>query len=81
MSQAAPVHQPTTHASDATGASASAEEAVRSLAAVRTELDGVQEALDRLDAGTYGTCLQCGELIADQELAADPLALRCSRHA
>jgi RNA polymerase-binding transcription factor len=37
----------------------------------------VDEALARLDAGTYGTCVRCGRPIADERLDALPWAARC----
>jgi DnaK suppressor protein len=50
------------------------------LADVEGELADVEAALQRLDAGTYGTCQVCGEPIADDRLAADPTAARCEQH-
>jgi len=35
------------------------------------------QALDRLDAGQYGTCLECGSGIAKPRLRALPFAVRC----
>jgi RNA polymerase-binding transcription factor DksA len=40
------------------------------------ELDA---ALDRQRAGTYGLCIDCGQPIGDERLAARPAALRCIR--
>jgi RNA polymerase-binding protein DksA len=37
----------------------------------------VTEALDRLDAGTFGTCVRCGQPIAPDRLEALPWAARC----
>jgi DnaK suppressor protein len=37
----------------------------------------VDEALGRLEAGTYGTCVRCGEPIAPERLEALPWANRC----
>jgi RNA polymerase-binding protein DksA len=37
----------------------------------------VDEALGRLDAGTYGTCVRCGAEIAAERLEALPWAARC----
>ncbi|MCX6630153.1 MAG: TraR/DksA family transcriptional regulator [Candidatus Solibacter sp.] len=37
----------------------------------------VEEALDRLDAGDYGTCLACDEPIAEKRLRALPWARYC----
>ena len=42
------------------------------------EIDDVRAALDRLDAGTYGNCADCGEPIALQRLLVQPAALRCA---
>jgi DnaK suppressor protein len=37
----------------------------------------INEALARLEDGTYGYCFECGEEIAQQRLRALPFALRC----
>jgi DnaK suppressor protein len=37
----------------------------------------IDEALGRLDAGTYGTCADCGREIAARRLRALPFAVRC----
>jgi len=42
-----------------------------------TQLRMVEEALDRLDSGDYGTCLSCDEPIAPKRLAAIPWARYC----
>lgn len=53
----------------------------RELAAqFRDELDGVERALEQLDAGTYGRCESCGEAIEDSVLAERPQARSCSAH-
>lgn len=53
----------------------------RQLAAVlREELDGVERALERLDAGTYGLCDTCGAAIDDDVLAVAPQSRSCSAH-
>jgi DnaK suppressor protein len=39
----------------------------------------VQTALKRLDEGTYGTCVVCGQPIPEKRLEALPWALRCVR--
>ena len=43
------------------------------------ELDRVGAALDRLEAGTYVTCQDCGCLISNQRLQAIPWAVRCHK--
>ena len=41
------------------------------------ELEQVNQALARLDAGEYGTCVECGEPIAEARLRALPYATLC----
>jgi DnaK suppressor protein len=43
----------------------------------RAELDRIDAALRRLDAGEYGTCRDCGAEIDAARLAAVPFALEC----
>jgi RNA polymerase-binding transcription factor DksA len=50
------------------------------LAEAERVLDGVDGALERLDAGTYGRCELCGAAIEDDRLAATPLVLTCGLH-
>jgi len=40
-------------------------------------LGRIDEALRRLEAGTYGTCAECGTDIASPRLKALPFALKC----
>lgn len=47
---------------------------------VTAELLAVETALERLDAGTYGTCESCGAPLDDEVLAVDPLAAACPDH-
>lgn len=49
-------------------------------AALRVELDDVEHALERLDAGTYATCESCGGEIDDEVLAQRPQARACAAH-
>ncbi len=42
-----------------------------------TQLTQVRAALDRLDEGTFGECLQCGEMIGEKRLEAVPWAPHC----
>jgi len=47
-------------------------------------LVGIDEALDRIENGTFGTCARCGKQIAEDRLEALPYATRCidcQRHA
>ena len=43
----------------------------------RTRLQEVDEALDRIDAGTYGICEECGEPIGLKRLEVRPVAKYC----
>ncbi|MFI5842107.1 TraR/DksA family transcriptional regulator [Catenuloplanes sp. NPDC051500] len=47
------------------------------LAAARERIAEVDDALHRVDAGTYGVCERCGRPIAPDRLAARPFARRC----
>ncbi|MBM3782225.1 MAG: TraR/DksA family transcriptional regulator [Acidobacteria bacterium] len=40
-------------------------------------LNKINEALSRLEEGTYGNCFECGEDIAEPRLRALPFAVRC----
>jgi DnaK suppressor protein len=40
-------------------------------------LNKIQEALRRLDEGTFGYCFECGEEISERRLRALPFAVRC----
>jgi len=42
------------------------------------ELAQIESALQRLDAGTYGDCIDCGNVIAPARLRVQPAALRCA---
>ena len=48
---------------------------------LRAQLDDVQHALGKLDAGVYGVCEVCGESIPDDRLAALPATRFCMQHA
>lgn len=41
------------------------------------ELGLLQQALARIEAGTFGTCQQCGETISPERLNAVPHAMTC----
>ena len=40
-------------------------------------LHKIEEALARLDEGTYGNCFECGDEISERRLRALPFAVRC----
>lgn len=42
-----------------------------------TVVEEIDEALARIDAGTYGTCAECGQEIPEERLAALPYAVLC----
>lgn len=48
-------------------------------ARARLALAKIDAALKRLEGGTYGECLDCGEAIATARLEANPTATRCVR--
>ena len=45
----------------------------------REQLAAIDAALDRLEAGRYGTCERCGQQIGADRLAARPAAPTCVR--
>ncbi|WCO66769.1 hypothetical protein PO878_19950 [Iamia majanohamensis] len=65
---------------EAPGTPETAGPAAVDLDAVRDDLGAVEAALERLDAGTYGTCATCGAALPDDDLAADPTRRACATH-
>jgi RNA polymerase-binding transcription factor DksA len=57
---------------------ASQELARTRLAATRHAVDDIQAALSRMACGTYGSCQQCGRIIAADRLRASPTARWCA---
>jgi DnaK suppressor protein len=47
------------------------------LAVAKRQRSDVLAALQRIDLGTYGTCVDCGAPVADGRLEAKPEAARC----
>jgi RNA polymerase-binding transcription factor DksA len=45
-----------------------------------TVLDGVDRALARMSAGSYGTCEACGTAIVAADLERDPTRAHCEQH-
>lgn len=45
--------------------------------AAREEVEKIKLAISRIDSGTYGICLKCGELIRKERLNALPYASYC----
>lgn len=61
-----------------TGSATFERERTMSLAQnARTMLAATERALERMDAGTYGRCPSCGELIDPERLEAVPQAVYC----
>jgi DnaK suppressor protein len=50
------------------------------LSRAATVLDGVDQALERLSAGTYGQCDTCGAPVAEGDLERDPIRRFCDQH-
>lgn len=65
------------HLADLASDSFQQEVAVGLLQNEQQILGAISEALDRLDAGTYGTCDRCGKKIPAERLDAIPYARRC----
>jgi RNA polymerase-binding protein DksA len=62
---------------DSAAATAERGEALAIIENARERLSEVDEALARMDEGTYGTCVDCGEPIPEARLEARPLSIRC----
>ncbi len=62
---------------DAARATADVETHASLIERAEDELNSIDEALERVEHGTYGLCAECGEEIAAERLAAVPFALRC----
>ena len=48
---------------------------------LQDSLTAVESALARMDEGTYGRCVSCGQAIAPARLEAMPSTTRCIEHA
>lgn len=48
---------------------------------LRRDLDDIETALERMDAGSYGTCEACGEAIGADRLEVMPATRFCIQHA
>ncbi|CAN5824353.1 hypothetical protein BH20ACT7_BH20ACT7_17590 [soil metagenome] len=62
---------------DSAAATAERGEALALIDNARERLAEVDEALGRMDQGTYGTCSDCGATIPEARLEARPLSVRC----
>jgi DnaK suppressor protein len=43
----------------------------------KSRLAAIEKALARIEAGTYGACMQCGGAIPEERLTAIPLTMYC----
>lgn len=72
--------EPTTidqHPADSGTNLADADREEASLEILQAQQERVQEALARLDAGSYGKCVDCGQALPEERLEARPEAARC----
>ena len=65
------------HPADSGTNLADADREEASLEVLLAQQERVKEALARLDAGTYGQCVECGKQLPDERLEARPEAERC----
>lgn len=49
------------------------------LARTLEQITEIDAAISRLDEGTYGVCVRCGQPVGDERLAARPAAATCVR--
>ncbi len=47
---------------------------------LQSQLQDIHDALQRIEAGTYGTCEVSGEVIEEDRLGANPSARTCKAH-
>lgn len=64
---------------DAGQATEERSELLAQLEHARQRVQAIDAALARMDEGSYGTCVVCGETIPDERLEARPLSVRCVR--
>lgn len=62
---------------DLAAATAERSQALSRIEQTRRRLAEVEAALAKMDEGTYGTCEDCGQEIAEARLEARPLSVRC----
>jgi RNA polymerase-binding transcription factor DksA len=65
------------HPADSGTNLADADREEASLEVLLAQQERVREALSRVDAGTYGRCVECGRELPDERLEARPEAERC----
>jgi RNA polymerase-binding transcription factor DksA len=62
---------------DAAAITAERTEVIGLVESIKGQLDGVVEALSRVEDGSYGVCQRCGETIAAARLEARPASVSC----
>jgi DnaK suppressor protein len=65
------------HPADSGTSLADADREEASLEVLLAQQERVRDALSRVDAGTYGRCVDCGRELPDERLDARPEAQRC----
>ena len=65
------------HPADSGANLADADREEASIEILHAQQERVRDALDRVDAGTYGRCVDCGSELPDERLEARPDAARC----
>lgn len=62
---------------DAAQATEARSEVLGQLDSARQRVQLIDQALEQMEQGTYGTCVECGDPIAPARLEVRPLAIRC----
>jgi DnaK suppressor protein len=62
---------------DSAAATAERAETLALIDNARERLAGIEQALERMNAGTYGICTVCGIAIPEARLEARPLSVQC----
>jgi len=65
------------HPADSGTSLADADREEASVEVLASQQERVRAALSRIDAGTYGRCINCGRELPDERLEARPEAERC----
>lgn len=65
------------HPADSGTNLADADREEASLEILHAQQERIREALARLDAGSYGQCVDCGQALPDERLEVRPEASRC----
>jgi DnaK suppressor protein len=62
---------------DAAQATEERSEVLGQIEASRQRIHLIDEALEQMEEGTYGSCVRCGEPISVERLEVRPLSIRC----